>query len=351
MLSVLSYSLLLITYVTMYTYGLKNCDDNIRKKYDYVIGFYGHCGEVTITEPDVKDTQLYKLLKTSTKQMGMDVVDCNNPDPIGLCIRQTNIKDGRRHSNSQAFLRNVDRPNLHIVTGAYVEKIRRVADLPVGENIQDHFGLNLDILLDIPTMSLYNLSQENELLEYFFNRKGNYANVGTNLNLFLETERQNKFNWPDIQVFINDGLLRNGILDASKDSIMKTQEGNSAIQDGITLTVILLHPSSRGNIKLRNKKPNLNPAIDLKLLSSKDDVKHLIKGIRKIQDFVNTPALKAVNARIDASFENCLSVDKDTDEYWSCVIRNYGSPYIHSGGSCRMGMNGDPNSVVDAWLR
>lgn len=49
-------------------------------------------------------------------------------------------------------------------------------------------------------------------------------------------------------------------------------------KDGITITVKLLHPKSRGHLKLNSTDPNEMPIIDPEYLSNVEDIKTLYEG-------------------------------------------------------------------------
>lgn len=53
----------------------------------------------------------------------------------------------------------------------------------------------------------------------------------------------------------------------------------SELHEGIFVTSGVLHPKSRGDIRLQSTNPTDQPRIDPKLLDHRDDVRTLIAGV------------------------------------------------------------------------
>jgi len=98
-------------------------------------------------------------------------------------------------------------------------------------------------------------------------------------------------------------------------------------------------------IRLASADPSQPALIDPNYLSTDHDVDEVLQGCRLIRRLMDTPALRAINAR-----EVLPGVETRTDEQMLDYFRaNCGSIY-HLSGSCAMGP--DPaTSVVDARLR
>lgn len=74
------------------------------------------------TPPDV--TPIAVSFPEAGKYLGYPNVDVNGPIQTGFTIPQGTIRRGARCSTSKAFLQSAkDRPNLHVITFAYVTKI------------------------------------------------------------------------------------------------------------------------------------------------------------------------------------------------------------------------------------
>ncbi|XP_075974853.1 ecdysone oxidase-like [Anticarsia gemmatalis] len=112
--------------------------------------------------------------------------------------------------------------------------------------------------------------------------------------------------------------------------------------------VSLLHPESRGQIRLKNNNPEEKALIYNGYFSNKND---LDKYARSVEDFLtvmNTTYFKKLNAEIvDIKLEQCDGIELYTFEYWKCYVLNTVSTQHHPSGTCSMG----PNGVVDEKLK
>ena len=86
-------------------------------------GYHGVGGLLTVsTPPDV--TPISVSFPDAGKFLGYPNVDINGPIQTGFTIPQGTIRRGARCSTSKAFLQSAkDRPNLHVITFAYVTKL------------------------------------------------------------------------------------------------------------------------------------------------------------------------------------------------------------------------------------
>ncbi|KAJ8320052.1 hypothetical protein KUTeg_001639 [Tegillarca granosa] len=330
----------------------------------------------------------------------------------GLCIIPKTIFGGKRESVSRAYLRSVvDRPNLHIITEAFVSKIlisrrnkrayeirfihngtnmsvrprretivsagalgspkllmmsgigrrpdirsglpkiNHYADLPVGFGLQDHIGFSVDILLNMKTQTLHDLIQPSVASEYIFEKKGLLAETIVDINIFADVKHQSPNNWPEVSIFFANGRAKNGINSLTKSAFQDPEVSEPAADDhGVTVLIILLHPKSKGTVTLKSSDPDVLPEIDPKYLSIPEDKEILIQGVRRLQQLINTEAFRNVNATI-VPVPDCLKHGDDTDDYWSCVIENKAHSFLHFTGTCKMGHVNDSSTVVDSRLR
>jgi choline dehydrogenase-like flavoprotein len=113
---------------------------------------------------------------------------------------------------------------------------------------------------------------------------------------------------------------------------------------GMSNHVLLLHPKSRGSVKLASPDFNDDPVIDFRYFSHPDDMKAMVEGVKRTAQMFHTPTMSKLVKR-DLQTAHCK-----TDEDWADFCRTVGHTNYHPVGSCRMGP--DPaTSVVDARLR
>jgi choline dehydrogenase-like flavoprotein len=113
---------------------------------------------------------------------------------------------------------------------------------------------------------------------------------------------------------------------------------------GISTHVLLLHPKSRGEVRLASGDWRDDPVIDFRYFSHEDDVTTMVEGVKRTIRVFDTPALRSRVKR------DLLTADCRTDADWERFCRRVAGTNYHPVGSC--GMGPDPaTAVVDARLR
>ena len=110
--------------------------------------------------------------------------------------------------------------------------------------------------------------------------------------------------------------------------------------------VCLLKPASRGRLTLASPEPDRAPHIDLNLLAAAEDREILLRGVKLLRKLLAHPSLTGGDAVEVVPGE---SVQND-DELLEVIGTRLGTAY-HPVGSCRMGAEDDPRTVVDSELR
>lgn len=106
----------------------------------------------------------------------------------------------------------------------------------------------------------------------------------------------------------------------------------------------LNYPASRGKLALASSDPLAHPSIRFNLLSAAQDRKQMIHGYRVLRALLDQPALASHigTVRRPASLP-------ETDEEILAYVRETAATAYHPSGTCRMGA--DDQSVVDGRLR
>lgn len=116
----------------------------------------------------------------------------------------------------------------------------------------------------------------------------------------------------------------------------------------ITLAPVLLHPQSRGHVRLN---ANHQIVVQPNYLQKSRDVNVLVKGMKLVKQFSETKALAQFGAKLNTKlFPGCKDYDFGSERYWECYIRHMTLTSYHPVGTCKMG-NIDEKSVVDHMLR
>jgi len=117
-------------------------------------------------------------------------------------------------------------------------------------------------------------------------------------------------------------------------------------QDGFACRIVMLHPESRGRVRLASADPGAAPRIHPRFLATDADWRTLRAGVRLARDVAAQPALAPFIAR-EIAPGSAKSSDADIDAH----IRATSITVHHPLGTCRMGPDGDDLAVVDPELR
>ncbi|XP_070500172.1 glucose dehydrogenase [FAD, quinone]-like [Chironomus tepperi] len=231
-------------------------------------------------------------------------------------------------------------------------RIDVVEDLPVGENLQDHVTTNIEILLNqTGGCSLKDIYNPLNVIDYFINGNGPLALAGSDAMGFVNLNISSDI--PDISfimipISIADdyGLhLRKAI--NIKDEIWNQYYEPLLDQSIATILPIILHPESRGYLRLRSRNISDPLLINPNYYDAQNDVKNMTKAIRIIQKLIETPPMKKFGAEmIPKKLPGCESNEENSDAYWECYIRHLTLTMYHPIGTCKLGDYDDKTTVV-----
>lgn len=321
------------------------------------------------------------------------VEDFNRGDNAGSSKFEVNQRSGVRVSSAKAFLRPAaNRPNLTVITGAQVKKLRldgrralgveffrgseevyaaakretilaagaigspqilqlsgigpgallqrhgiAVAhELPVGENLQDHLQLRaafkVQNVLTLNTMVGSWWGKAKMALEYAFRRTGPLTMAPSQLGAFVKSDPAQAT--PNLEFHVQP---------LSLDKFGEPLHPFPAF----TASVCNLRPASRGHVRIKSADPRASPAIMLNYLSAREDQEIAVKSLRLARRVVlGTEAMKKY-----APEEFLPGPGFRTDEEMVKAAGNVGTTIFHPVGTCRMGRADDPAAVVDGQLR
>ena len=304
--------------------------------------------------------------------------DFNGPEQDGVGWYQVTQRDGLRCSTAVGYLHPVmERPNLDVLTGAYVTRlllegtravgveidqndaldeiragevilsagsyqspqilllsgigpaedlelagIPQVHELPVGQGLQDHVATWITYTTDEPSL-LTEETEENVALLETEGRgplSSNFAESGG----FIRT--RDGLEAPDIQLHAIPILFPEG-------------GAGEILVDGWALSACLLRPTGSGFVKLRSRVPTSKPRILHNYAVTDEDRATLVAGVRKCMEIAGQPALRAV------STEPYGVPAGDDDASISAHIERNSTTLYHPVATCAMG------KVVDTELR
>ena len=168
--------------------------------------------------------------------------------------------------------------------------------------------------------------------------------------------------WPDIEFhFIaatpvsDDGYkirYTDGLTDQVWDSYYAPLVPKVLKKDTWQVIPVLVHPLSRGTIRLASADLYDKPLIDPQYFSNIQDLNVLIEGTKIGLALGKTEAFQKMGSQFhNATFPGCESYELWTDAYWGCFIRHFSATIYHPAGTCKMGPSSDSSAVVDPQLR
>lgn len=320
--------------------------------------------------------------------------DYNGARQEGVGHGQSTIRHGRRHSAADAFLRPaLRRPGVRLETSAHatrilfegtraagleyeqkvqlhsVRAVREVIlsagvfntpqllmlsgvgpadhlretgiapliDAPgVGQNLQDHLGViaaaKRPIAGPFQRELRFDRMTRNMFLAHFFGT-GPASTLPGGLHGFLRTE--SGLDAPYIQ------LIFRGV--STKPHLWFPGVRKPAA-DHCGVRPILLHPQSRGQVRLRSADPRERVRVHQNFLDREADIRKLRHGIKIARELLEHKALKGIRGA-----EVSPGPDRTSDQDIDAWIRRTALTAHHPAGTCAMGANG--NSVIDPELR
>lgn len=258
------------------------------------------------------------------------------------------LKDGREYvlrARKEVILSagSLISPQLLMVSGIGPAKhlqdngIEVLVDAPqVGKNLQEH----VDVILHkrLFRTELFGVSVRGafrylwELIKYRGRREGIFTRSFTEAGGFLKTDPA--LAEPDVQLHF--------VMSAGDNHGRKFRYGH-----GYSCHVCVLHPHSRGEVRLASADMRDAPLIELNMLADERDMDVMLKGVHQVQDILQQPALARFGGK--ALHFAGLKFDGSDDRQIKQVIRERADGVYHPVGTCRMGS--DAASVVDPQLR
>jgi 4-pyridoxate dehydrogenase len=112
--------------------------------------------------------------------------------------------------------------------------------------------------------------------------------------------------------------------------------------DGFACRTVMLHPRSRGAVRLASADPLAAPRIDQNFLAEPHDWNVMRTAIRMVRDIARQPALARFVER-----ETLPGPGVASDDALDAFIRNTAITVHHPAGTCRMGPASDALAVTD----
>ncbi len=330
--------------------------------------------------------------QATSDTLGVKILDdYNAEEQEGVSTFQQSARDGLRWSSARGYLHDRELPTLEVQTQAHVSRIvieggratgvelvdkqgvRRtvragkevilsagvfgspqilmlsgvgpaghlaehgigvLADLPVGDNLQDHLFVPTTWLMPnalhrgIPTYFARGLARE-------LTRGGSFlANSVFETVAFVRTSQATDV--PDLQIHV----LPWAYPSPNQDAPVRHKVDRRA---ALTVMSTLIYPRSRGTVRLGSADPLASPLIDFDYLAEESDRRVLLEGVEIIREIMASPAF---GGQVKAELHPGPAYDATAMKQ---ELLNRATTVYHGVGSCRMGV--DERAVVDPDLR
>jgi choline dehydrogenase-like flavoprotein len=323
--------------------------------------------------------------------------DFNGAEQEGFGPYQVTHRDGERFSAAKAYLTpNLARPNLKVLTGAQVLRVRFEGRRAVGVDLRmggaqrtlsarrevilsagalqspqllmlsgvgpgAHLqSLGLPVLHDLPGVGKH-LHDHIDVVQVV-DAPGQHELFGLSLAGAMRALR-GVFEWRQHRTGLltsnfgeGGAFIRSTPAEPLPDLQLHFVVGKLAdhgrqvaLGHGYSCHVCVLRPKSRGSVTLASPNPLAAPLIDPAFLSDADDTARLVRGFKLMRQILAQPALAQHDGR-----EVAASAAAQTDAQIEAYVRQHADTIYHPVGSCRMGpavQAADGGSVVDAELR
>ena len=206
----------------------------------------------------------------------------------------------------------------------------------VGKNLQDHFSALVDYQRKEPGPFRHRMRADRiviDLARAYFLGQGPATDLPSGFMAFIKTREELEI--PDIQFLVRA---------APATAYPWFPVVRPAWPDGFACRPVLLHPESRGEVRLASADPRDLALIEQNFLSTDNDIRTLREGLKIVREVAGQKALDRFRGKELAPGKEVRS-DADIDAF----IRATSATAHHPLGTCRMG--DDDEAVVDLELR
>ncbi len=355
--------------------------------------FRGGAGPIGVEWAKTRDPLFDAWIEAAKAAGYPHVHDYNAGSHEGFGRSQYSIRNGKRSSAAAAYLRPVlKRPNLTVHTGALTTRIlieatkatgveyvrggqtvraqagaevivsagafntpqilmlsgigpaehlsemgiKPVADLPVGKNLQDHVAALIMYSRPAPgpfrdAMRFDRMAKG--MIEAHFRGTGVATIVPGGLHAFVKTRPE--LAAPDIEFMFRG---------APTNAKLWLPPFKRAYADGYGIRPTLLHPESRGQVKLASADPRAHPRIFLNLLTVASDLATLREGFKRAREVAMQKPLDPYRG-VETSPGEKVKTDAEIDAWLRRVVVTA----HHPASTCPMGTRDD--CVLDPQMR
>lgn len=301
------------------------------------------------------NTKVIKILIDANSKIayGVQYIKSDAPrrhKPMIALIKKEIILSAGTYKSPQILMLSGIGPKQHLES----LDINVIMDLPVGETLYDHVAHIGPTFILNTTGSRNSLNDNPYTREQFQNGYGPLTIVGGIESVaFIKTDNSKlSANVPDIELiffpFTSVSLIEKqnyGITDELYTDVYRPMENT---ENDLWHTIIsLMHPESKGYLKLKSNDPFDDPSIYLNYLEKSIDAETLAEGRKITIDISKTPTMQKFGTRLyEPSMPQCTKYERESLNYRLCAVRVATTTTHHPIGTCKMGPKDDRTAVV-----
>lgn len=355
--------------------------------------YHGHDGPINvrhISQPNRLNQDFLAAFAALGEYPSCD--DLNGPRPEGYGLRQGTIRNGRRDSSANAFLRPaLSRRNLTLRTDSPVTRIVVEGNSAVGVEVRTSTGIQQlratrEVLLAAGAVQspqilmLSGIGTADELQQHGITVQQHLPGVGGNyhdhlaasilmecrntLSYGLSLRTAHRALWNGVQYLLwRDGPLASNLFESTAfirtgpeadrpdlQIVFQPAKRNRTttfplpLGHGFAISSVGLYPMSRGRVHLVSRDPAAAPRVAANFLSDPADLKPLLHGLKLARRIFASEPFRRY-AAVEVAPGPGVTSDADLIAY----IRSIAATAHHPVGTCKMGT--DEQAVVDPELR
>jgi choline dehydrogenase len=133
----------------------------------------------------------------------------------------------------------------------------------------------------------------------------------------------------------------------STNSIYSPLSGEVIPERGVRLSCALELPAGSGEVELQSSDPHQQPRFNYRYMENDWDRERMREAVRLCRDLADSPPY----AQVIESWVSPTEPELADDELLDGWLKRTITSARHMSGTCKMGPDGDPNAVVDQYLR
>ena len=333
--------------------------------------FHGTDGPIPIVRRDKEAwPEIQQAFQAACKEAGYTSTnDMNGPDTAGFGAVPMNTRNGIRMSTAITYLNPVrNRLNLTVRGNVFVRRVLTEDRQAVGVEVESG-GEIFKVEADSVVLSAGALKSPHLLMLSGIGPKDQLESFGIPVLQALLGVGQNLWNHPSTSVSfrVKDGVRLASNTAGMRIALRFTSEPPSHFNDvmmqclwefnNMTGEVLpkrtaqvycaLELPDDCGWLKLASADPTVQPSFNYCYFQHANDIRRMRDAVRLAAGFLESNAYKSVSdGRIDPTSE--VLADDAALDLW---IRNTAGTSRHVSGTCKIGPDSDPMSVVDQQCR